>query len=276
LFTHMSKRAKPATVAILPPEDFARFAGNPDFVLSLARGLRVIEAFEGHTGGISPSEIAKHTGFSRAAVRRLLVTLEALGYARTDGRTYALSTAVLKLGFSYLSSSSLPALAQPMLERISEDIHESVSVSVLEGDEIVYIARASTKRVMSIGLSVGSRLPAYCTSMGRVLLATLPDAKLVSYLNRVDLKAVTPKTITNKDLLRDVIRNVASTGFALTDEELELGLRSVAVPVRGRHGNIMAAMNIGVSAARVSQSELIEKFLPTLRRHALLLGNVVT
>lgn len=250
--------------------------GNPDFVLSLARGLKVIEAFEGQAGGISPSEIAKRTGFSRAAVRRLLVTLDALGYARTDGRTYTLSTAVLKLGFSYLSSSSLASVAQTVLERMSEDIHESVSVSVLEGDEIVYVARASTKRVMSISLSIGSHLPAYCTSMGRVLLATLPDTALIAYLDRVDLRTLTPKTITDKALLRDIIRQAAASGYALTDEELELGLRSVAVPVRARNGQIVAAMNVGVPAARVSQSELLEKFLPALRKNAQELGVVLT
>jgi IclR family pca regulon transcriptional regulator len=272
----MSKKNKDAPTPPPPPEDFAHFAGDPDFVLSLARGLKVIEAFEGRTGGVSPSEIAARTGFSRAAVRRLLVTLEALGYARTDGRTYTLSSGVLKLGFSYLSSTTLPALAQPLLDQFSDEIHESVSVSVLEGDEIVYVARASTKRVMSISLSIGSRLPAYCTSMGRCLLATLPDASLVAYLDRTELRAITPKTIVDKTLLRDIIRNVASTGFALTDEELELGLRSIAVPVRARNRQVVAAMNIGVPAARLGQGELIRNLLPLLRVQADRLGSVLT
>jgi IclR family pca regulon transcriptional regulator len=271
----MSRKIKPNHTKDAPDDDFARFAGNPDFVLSLARGLKVIEAFSGREGGASPSEIATHTGFSRAAVRRLLVTLEALGYARDDGRTYTLSTAVLKLGFSYLSSASLPALAQPLIERLSEDIHESVSVSVLEGDQIVYIARASTKRVMSVALSIGSRLPAYCTSMGRVLLATLPEKDLDQYFERVELRKMTPRTITDRGLLRDILRQVSSTGFAMTDEELELGLRSVAVPIRSRQGSIVAAMNIGVPAARVSQNDLLENLLPTLQRDAAMLGNML-
>ena len=256
-------------------DNFSQYEGNPDFVLSLARGLKVIETFEGHTDGLSPSEIAQQTGFSRAAVRRLLVTLEMLGYAETNGRTYTLKTSVLKLGFSYLSSASLPAIAQPILERLSDSIHESVSVSVLEGDEIVYVARASTKRVMSIGLSLGSRLPAYCTSMGRCLLAALPEPAFLAYLNRVELKPITPRTIIDRVFLTDIIRQVRSNGFALIDEELELGLRSVAVPIRSRQGNVIAAMNVGVHAARVSAAELLQQFLPVLRENASLLGNVL-
>jgi IclR family transcriptional regulator, pca regulon regulatory protein len=272
----MSRKIEPNYTDEVPGDEFARFAGNPDFVLSLARGLKVIEAFSGKKGGVSPSEIATETGFSRAAVRRLLVTLEALGYARGDGRTYVLSTPVLKLGFSYLSSASLPALAQPLIERLSEEIHESVSVSEMEEDHIVYVARASTKRVMSVALSIGSRLPAYCTSMGRVLLAALPEEEIVRYLERVELRKMTPRTIVEKSILRDILRQVASNGFALTDEELELGLRSVAVPVRSRQGLVVAAMNIGVPAARVSQSEMMERLLPKLQREAAMLGNMLS
>ncbi len=270
------KRKPTHSLVLAPPPDFSRFAGDPDFVLSLARGLKVIEAFEGRTGGVTPSQIATLTGFSRAAVRRLLVTLEGLGYAHTDGRSYTLSTGVLKLGFSYLSSTSLTSLAQSLLERMIDDIHESISVSVLDGDEIVYVARASTQRVMSIALSIGSRLPAYCTSMGRVLLGTLPDEELIAYLNRANLKANTPKTLTDKALLRDIIRQAAAAGYSLTDEELELGLRSVAVPIRARNGQVVAAMNVGVPAARISNADLLEKFLPKLRHYAQQLGDVLS
>lgn len=258
------------------PENFSQHEGNPDFVLSLARGLKVIEAFESHMEGRSPSEIALHTGFSRAAVRRLLVTLEMLGYAETDGRTYRLKTSVLKLGFSYLSSASIPAIAQPILESMSESLHESVSVSVLDGYEIVYVARASAKRVMSIGLSIGSRLPAYCTSMGRCLIASMPEPAMHDYLDQVELTAMTPKTITNRAHFAEVIRRVRSDGYALTDEELELGLRSIAVPIRSRQGQVVAAMNISVHAARVSTSELLQRFLPVLRQNGQALGNIIT
>jgi IclR family pca regulon transcriptional regulator len=230
--------------------------------------LKVIETFEGHTEGQSVADVARHTGLSRAAVRRLLMTLETLGYAECTGRVYRLKTRVLRLGFSYLSSTSLPAIAQPILEQITEAVHESSSLSVLDGDEIVYLARAAAKRVMSVGLSVGSRLPAYCTSMGRVLLAALPEVQLVAYLDRVDLKALTPKTVTDRTLVADIIGRVRADGFALTDEELELGLRSIAVPVRTRQNRVVAAMNIGVHAARVSAVEMIDRFLPILRENA--------
>lgn len=247
--------------------------GDPNFVLSLARGLKVIEAFEGHTEGRSVADIARQTELSRAAVRRLLMTLESLGYAESNGRVYRLKTRVLKLGFSYLSSASLPAIAQPILEQITEQIHESSSLSVLDRDQIVYLARSTAKRVMSVGLSVGSRLPCYCTSMGRVLLASLPEQQMLDYLERAELKNLTPKTITDKTVLAEIVRRVKCDGFALADEELELGLRSIAVPVKTRQGETVAAMNIGVHAARVSVAEMIHRFLPTLREKACALGN---
>ncbi len=242
--------------------------GDPNFVLSLARGLEVIETFEGHTEGQSVAEVARQTGLSRASVRRLLMTLELLGYAEYTGRVYRLKTRVLKLGFSYLSSTSLPTIAQPILEQVTEAVHESSSLSVLDGDQIVYLARSSAKRVMSVDLSVGSRLPAYCTSMGRVLLAALPDAELAACLDRAAITALTPKTVTDKALLHDIISRVRDEGFALTDEELELGLRSIAVPVRTRQNRVVAAMNIGVHAARVSAAEMIERLLPILQENA--------
>lgn len=241
---------------------------DPNFVLSLARGLEVLETFEGHPEGQSVADIARRTGLSRAAVRRLLITLEQLGYAEYTGRVYRLTTRVLRLGFSYLTSTSLPAIAQPILEHITETVLESSSMSVLEGDEIVYLARSAAKRVMSVGLSVGSRLPAYCTSMGRILLAALPDAELTAYIDRVELKALTPKTVTDKGLLYDMLRRIKSQDFALADEELELGLRSIAVPVRNRQERVVAAINIGVHAARVSAGEMIERMLPVLQENA--------
>lgn len=250
---------------------FAGLGGSPDFVLSLARGLKVIEAFEGRTEGLSVADAARITNLSRAAVRRSLLTLERLGYVESTGRAYRLKTRVLKLGFSYLSSNSLPAIAQPTLERITEMVHESSSLTVLEGEEIVYIGRSAAKRVMSVGLSVGSRLPAYCTSMGRVLLAAFPEPEVVAHLDRMELKALTPKTIVDKDLLVEIIRRVRLDGFALTDEELELGLRSIAVPVVTSQNRVLASMNIGVHAARVSAAEMMYRFLPILREQAALL-----
>ena len=208
-------------------------------------------------------------------MRRLLITLELLGYAESDGRVYRLKARVMRLGFSYLSSNSLATVAQPILEHVIELVHESSSVGVLEDDQIVYVARASAKRVMSVGLSVGSRLPAFCTSMGRVLLSGLSDQELSAYLDRVELTAVTPKTIVDKSLLSDVIRQIRVEGFALNDEELELGHRSIAVPVRTRKGSMVAGMNIGLHAARVSVAEMIHRLLPILREHAQMLGQLL-
>src|SRR5580658_5010771 len=206
--TDSQQRAHPGDEAETPPNRnlFDPFEGDPNFVLSLARGLRLIEVFEGRNEGLTVADVARETGFSRAAVRRLLITLELLGYAEITGRVYRLRPPVLKLGFSYLSSTSLAAMAQPVLERVTEAVHESSSLSVLDDDQVLYLARSIAKRVMSVGLSVGSRLPAYCTSMGRVLLAALPDEELTTLLNRLEIKALTPKTTTDKSVLEEIIR----------------------------------------------------------------------
>jgi IclR family pca regulon transcriptional regulator len=242
--------------------------GNPDFVLSLARGLEVIKAFEDRPDGVTVGDVAARTGFSRAAVRRLLITLELQGYASHNGPVYRLSTRTLRLGFSFLSSSSLSVLALPILEEISALIHESSSMSMLEGDDIVYLARSATQRVMSVGLSVGSRLPAYCTSMGRVMIAAMAREDFTAYLRRIELKKRTPKSITRKTAFAAELERVRQQGYALVDEELELGLRSLAVPVRSRSGKVVAAINTGVQAARSSATEMIERFLPVLREGA--------
>ncbi len=239
------------------------FEGDPNFVLSLARGLKVIESFDGKKDGITVADAAKQTGLSRAAVRRLLMTLEMLGYAESRGRSYRLRSRVLGLGFSFISSTSLVAAAQPVLDHITETIHESSSMSVLDGDDIVYVARSSVHRVMSVDLSIGSRLPAYCTSMGRVLLAGLPDQELARYMERIRPKAFTPKTITNKSQLREIILRVRRTGYAVVDEELEPGLRSMAVPICNRQARTVAAINIGAPALRVKRPQ-VEKFLRLL------------
>ena len=242
--------------------------GDPDFVLSLARGLAVIEAFQDRPDGVTVGDVSTRTGLSRAAVRRLLITLERLGYATHSGTVYRLGARVLRLGFSFLSSNSLATLAGPILEQISAAIQESSSLSTLEGDEIVYLARSATRRVMSVGLSIGSRLPAYCTSMGRVMLAAAKPEDLTAYLDRVELKKFTPKTISAKTALLEELERVRTQGFALVDEELEVGLRSLAVPVQSRAGKVVAAMNTGVHASRVRSEEMVERFLPALREGA--------
>jgi IclR family pca regulon transcriptional regulator len=242
------------------------FEGNPDFVLSLARDWPSL-SFQDQPDGVTVGDIAARTG-CRGRRRRLLITLELLGYAGHSGPVYRLSSRALRLGFSFLSSSSLSVLALPILEEISAVIHESSSISMLEGDEIVYLARSATQRVMSVGLSVGSRLPAYCTSMGRVMLAGIPPEDLTAYLRRVELKKRTPKSITRKRDFAAELERVRQQGYALVDEELELGLRSLAVPVRSRSGKLVAAINTGVQAARSTPREMVERFLPVLREGA--------
>jgi IclR family pca regulon transcriptional regulator len=253
----------------------AAFAGNPDFVLSLARGLQVIEAFQRMADALSVGEISSRTGLSRAAVRRLLITLEMLGYASHEGPLYRLSPRILQLGFSYLSSNSLEALGFPLLQLVTQVLLESASLGVLEGDEMVYVARSAAQRVMSIGLAVGSRLPAYCTSMGRVMLAALPPEDLTTFLRRARIERLTPKTIIDKTQLARAIERVRVDGYSLVDGELEIGLRSIAVPVKARSGRVVAAMNSGVHAARVTRQRMMAEFLPVLRQQAGLLGSML-
>jgi IclR family pca regulon transcriptional regulator len=252
--------------------EFNRFEGDPDFALTLARGLLVIESFIESEKGLSVSDVAERVGISRAAVRRILMTLQSLGYAESDGRLYRLKIRVLRLALGYQESSSLSTLAQPLLERITETVHESASLSVLDGDQVVYIARSAVKRVMSINLAPWSRLPSYCTSMGRVLLAALSADDFEKCLAGMELKKLTPKTVCEKTKLREVIEKVKRNGYAVVDQELELGLRSIAVPVKTPTGRVVAAMNIGLNAQRAPLSKMTSRFLPLLRENASTLG----
>lgn len=257
-------------------DEFAPFEGDPDFAVTLARGLAVIECFGAREKGLSVSEIAEQIGISRAAVRRILITLQCLGYAESDGRLYRLKARVLRLGIAYLSSATLPTLAQPFLERITETIHESASLSALDGDDVVYLARSATSRVMSINLFPGSRLPSYCTSMGRVLIASLPQEEFDKYLARTELKSLTPKTVSDKAKFLEIIKKVRLNGYSIIDQELELGLRSIAVPVKTRSGRVAAAMNIGLNAHRITVSKMVSSFLPLLRENASALGKFLS
>ena len=252
-------------------QNLSEFEGNPDFVLSLARGLAVIEAFQDRQDGVTVADVAGRTGLSGAAARRLLITLELLGYATHTGSVYRLgrrAAAGVLIPFFLFAGD----IGSPILEELSATFHESCSLSVLEGDEIVYVARSATKRIMSVNLFLASRLPAFCTSMGRVLLAALPKAEFDQYLKRVTLKPHTPRTMVTKAALRAEIERVRKQGYAIIDEELELGLRSLAVPIVTRTGRTIAAMNTGVHVSRVSRKELLERFLPVLQRSAATLG----
>jgi IclR family pca regulon transcriptional regulator len=236
-----------------------------DFVSGFARGLKVIEAFGEARPKLTIAEAAKLTELDRATVRRCLITLADLGYADYDGKFFALTPKVLRLGHAYLSATPLPLVIQPYLDQLSEKAGQSASASVLDGTEIVYIARAAQKRVMSINLSPGSRLPAYCASMGRALLASLPEAEARSILDRSELKANTPVTKTDPDVLMEELRLVRSQGYAVIDQELELGLCSIAVPVENDRGRVVAAINIGAPAAHVPAADMVQRYLPLLK-----------
>ncbi|MHB2166095.1 IclR family transcriptional regulator domain-containing protein [Alsobacter sp. R-9] len=241
-----------------------RRASDRDLVGGLQNGLAVIEAYDAQNPRLSITDVAKRTGLTRAASRRYLLTLVRLGYAEHDGKFFALTPKVLRLGYAYLSSGSLPSRVQSWLERIAETIQESCSAAVLDGNDVVYIARASTRRIMSIGLGVGSRLPAYCTSLGRVLIAGQPDAWLDHYLATEQRTAFTAKTLTTEAEIRAAVAKAREDGFAVVDEELEVGLRSAAVPVLDRGGRVRCAINVGVQTQRVSLEHLKSNILPRL------------
>jgi len=243
-------------------------SADPNFMQSLARGLDVLGAFQHARPSLSVSEVASLAGISRAAARRCLHTLAVLGYARANDGSFMLTPKALSLGYAYLSASPVARVAQPLLEEVSTRLHESCSMTVLDGDEIVYVARAATQRIISVGLSVGSRLPAYCTAMGRVLLAYLPDGDMDGYFERVPLARQTPQTITEVALLRRELQHVRSAGYAVVDQELELGLRSIAVPVRQSDGRAVAAINVGAQAVRVDIETMVRMYLPELRAAA--------
>ncbi len=237
---------------------------SPDFVRSLARGLDVIKAFGPERAHMTLSEVARATGLTRAAARRFLLTLTALGYVRNDGRDFSLRAKVLELGYAYLAGLSLNEVAAPHLEDLVARTRESSSVAVLDGDEIVYVVRVPTKRIMAAAISVGTRFPAYATSMGRALLAHLSEDQLEEYLKNVHLEPLTNRTVTSSERLREILVAVRTQGYAMTDQELEEGLRSAAVPIRDASGTVVAAMNVSTHASRVSMEELRRNLLPLL------------
>jgi len=240
--------------------------GDPDFMTSLARGLAVIRVFSDRRRSLTIPQISQLTKFSRAAVRRCLYTLGRLGYVSTGPRLFNLEPRILELGHAYLSSTPLAPAAQPILDTLCESLHESCSVSILDGSDILYVARSSTTvRLLSVDLGVGSRLPAYCTSMGRVLLAYLPEERLREYLAHAEMIAHTKRTITSRAKLLNELADVRKKGYAIVDQELEIGLRSIAVPVQLKSGSAAAAMNVGTQAARVPIGELRERIYPQLR-----------
>ncbi len=253
----------------LPGVALDQYAGDPNFMASLARGLVVVQAFTPQMPQMTISQLSLRTGLSRAAVRRCLYTLCKLGFAGSDeSQRYSLRPKMLTLANTYTASSTLANAAQPILERMSAVHHESFSVATLDGDDIVYIARSNLNRVMTVDLHIGSRLPAFCTSMGRVLLAYLPQDQLEAYFSRVVFTQFTPRTINSPEKLRLALRNVRRNGYAMCDQEFEIGLRSLAVPVTAPNGRVVATVNLSGHAPRMPMLEMQTRFLAPLRAAA--------
>lgn len=238
-----------------------------DIIRSLAKGLAVIETFTADRPRQSIAEAAEASGLDRATTRRCLLTLADSGYADYDGKFFTLTPRVLRLGSACLATMPLPSIVQPVLDGLSERIRESSSVSILDGAEIVYIARAAQKKVISISLMPGSRLPAYCTSMGRVLLAALPEAEARAIIGTTPLPALTKRTLTCPEAIMAEVDKVRACGFALIDQEIEDGLRSLAVPIRNSFGKTVAALNVGLSAT-IGMEEIVPRFLQELATEA--------
>jgi IclR family transcriptional regulator, pca regulon regulatory protein len=236
---------------------------RPDFVQSLERGLEVIRAL-GTAPALTLTEVSQITDLTRATARRFLLTLTELGYVHCDGRKFSLRPRVLELGYAYLSTLELNEVAFPHMEAISAEFKESSSIAVLDGDDITYVARVPVSRIMTVNVAVGTRFPAYATSMGRVLLAYLPSTELVDYLERVELRSLTSRTIVDKQALRADIRRVNVAGYSIIDQELEDGLRAVAVPIRDISGSVIASLSISTHASRATLDHLRRRVLPRL------------
>lgn len=246
-----------------PKEDLGH-----DYVQSLDRGLAVIRCFSAQRPALTLTEVAQLTSLTRATARRLLRTLEALGYVSVTGRTFTLTPHVLELGYSYLSSLGIGELAEQPIRDLVAAVDETSSVAVLDGDDIVYVLRVPANRLMTVWAGVGTRLPAYPTSLGRVLLAGFDDHCLDECLKRLTLHPHTRHTITDKGKLRAVIEQARVQGWTMVDQEYEIGVRSVAAPLKNRHGTTIAALNVSAQAGRVSITDLRRRILPLVTEAA--------
>jgi len=241
------------------------FEDSRDYVQSLARGLSVLRAFDAHHTRLSLADIAARTAMSRAAARRLVMTLEHLGYVRGSGREYVLSPSVLELGFGYLGSLNLTDLAQPLLDDLARTVNQSSSMAVLDGQSIVYVLRVPGRRIMSVTLGVGARLPAFCASMGRVLLSGLEEPALDQWLHDCTPTRHTVHTVTDTSRLQRIVEDVRRQGYAYVEQELELGLCSVAVPVHNAEGRIATAINVSMPYHPDAEREAMREILPQLK-----------
>lgn len=239
---------------------------QPDFVTALARGLSVVRAFGPDTPRMTLAEVARRVGLPRATVRRSLITLETLGYAESDRSGFSLTPKILTLGHAYLSSSPLTVAAKPLVERLAEKLQETCWTGILDEGDVLLIVNSRTSRILTAGLSVGSRLPAYCSALGRVLLAARPDDEIDRYLTDLNPKPLTPRTLTDRGEIRRAILETRSGGYSLSDGEVELGLCSLAVPIVNAQGRTVAALNATAPSVRAEGKEMSERFLPELRK----------
>jgi IclR family transcriptional regulator, pca regulon regulatory protein len=233
-------------------------------VRSIENALRVLQSFSHDHPSLTISEAANLVGITRGTARRVLITFASMGLVTASGRNYIPTARIMTLGYGYLSSLPFWELSQSYLEELQKRLNESCSIATLDGPEIVYVARAAARRSMSLTLTVGSRLPAYATSMGRVLLAGLDESDLINHLASIEMRPLTPKTITSKEKLVDELRKVRRQGYAIVDGEREEGVRSAAAPIRIRSERVAAALNVSTNAGRVSLRELRERCLPAL------------
>ncbi|MFO6463380.1 IclR family transcriptional regulator C-terminal domain-containing protein [Jannaschia sp. KMU-145] len=238
---------------------------NPrDYVNSLARGLEVLRAFNRTGRKMTLSQVATETGNTRAGARRILLTLVHEGYAVTDGKLFDLTPQVLELGYSILSSKGVWDIARPFIAHLSDDIQESVSAAILDKFDVVYVGGTQYHRIISVGISVGARFPAHCTANGRVLLANTPAENWDAMIEEIELEKMTEHTITQKSKFRRVLKEVRQKGWSLVDQELEIGLISISVPVRMSSGELVGAINVGVPSMRMPVEQMIETILPKL------------
>ena len=240
-------------------------AHDKEFMATLAKGLALLGTFSRERPAMTLSQAALAAGLSRATARRILRTLTELGYVEQSGRQFSLSSGILKLGFAYLATQNWIEHAAPLMRQLSEQFHESCSAAILQGTEIVYVARIPAQRIMSVTLAVGTRLPAFHTSLGRIQLGFLDHAELWRRLMSGRVEAFTPLTIIDVQALYERVREDHAQGFSIVDEELERGLRSIAVPVVDRGGQAIAALNVSTHSTRTTRNEMRERFLPRLR-----------
>ena len=247
-----------------PAEQRLSDDAGPEFLEALARGLHIIQAFNHERRQLSLSDIARLVGVPRASVRRTLHTLLHLGFAETDGRLFRLTPRILTLASAYLASNSISGILQPAVERLCANVGEACSAAVLDGEDVIMIANAAPNRILNLAAQIGFRMPAIASSLGRVLLAALDERELDAVLARVPLQKLTPMTVVDRAQLRLTIRKVREDGYSLVDQEVELGFRSISVPLRRLDNRVIAALNIGAHSRRCTLDTMRSSFLPKL------------